>query len=211
MLALRALTANAGPTSQAVNYVVGQLNLTRQARGPAHFGQIVEPNAHLAARSYAVEVEWRIRFALLKLPERAYEREDAAAMARLADITAALDPEFVTRHLHERCESINLEGLPDTRSIFAEVTLEASVAAANNRQEGARPKNDTSTDTRKRPQKRGPRNAKRVADTMAAFKLKMKGGHTVEQAAAEIADETGESAAAVLRRYYRNRSPKKPR
>jgi hypothetical protein len=113
---LRALYANAKQSREAVNKVASRLNVTPQSRGPAQFGQIVKPNAHLAALDYAEQVRLRILVAVLT-----------------KGVTGISDPAFpdiVADHLDELWQMIDLTGLPDAAKIIADVTIEADLMAA---------------------------------------------------------------------------------
>jgi hypothetical protein len=122
---LQGLYANAELSRQAVKRVSSRLNATREARGPARFGQIVSANAHTAALDYAAQVRLRIRVALLAHGGG----DDADAVTLLTNPAATLDPDIVAKHLGELWQMIDLTGLPDASEITAEVTIEADMAA----------------------------------------------------------------------------------
>jgi hypothetical protein len=117
------------PARDAILKVASDLAKTRQYRGPARVGNIVRGTAHEAALALSVDVNQRIRSAVLAARD-AIEQAEPGSWALFVDPHEATpDLDWLHRHFRTWRGHFNGAGLPSPDDLMAELALEASQAA----------------------------------------------------------------------------------
>jgi hypothetical protein len=136
------------PARDAILKVANDLANTRQYRGPARFGKIVRATAHEAALALSVDIDQRIRSAVIAAHDAIEQAEPGTWVQFVVSHEAAPNLDWLHRHFRAWCQHFDGAGLPSSDEVIAELGLEARGAAqartlapasADRRQEAALP------------------------------------------------------------------------
>jgi hypothetical protein len=122
---LDGLVREHNPARDAILKVANDLASTRQHRGPARFGKIVRATAHEAALALSVDIDQRIRSAVIAAHDAIEQAEPGTWILFVGAHEAAPDLDWLQRHFHSWRGHFDGAGLPAPDEVIAELGLEA--------------------------------------------------------------------------------------